>query len=304
MNRWDTNARIPENVISNLEQQWPNAKLIVNNYDRAETDTRLLSSPLLHSLSFGILNSTATITATNQLEQFSRLPDLRDILLKAPNLRKLDIKLKYNWIQRAVKWYGNTASPHVLNLPLKPGDQLPPLRELSFSGPPETYEFDLKHCQLLKECMSWSQLYRLDIGISCPQYFFEELRSHLVNLKSLTMGIRTGERRYQYWPCGPLTCEDLEPVIRFIKAVPGLHELHITDLDAAAETVAPAILASQKSLQDFSYLASIHRNYKRRKDPHAWTTAQLIDLQERCPDLSRLEIDFPLNEGKWVCPLF
>ena len=300
MTRWDTNATIPERVISRLEQQWPNTMLMVNNYDRADTDTRLLLSPLLYSLSFGVLNSTATVTSTHQLEQFSRLPDLKDILLKTPNLKILDIRFKYNWMYRAVKWTGKSATPHLLNLPLNPRDRLPTLHELSFSGPPETYELDLRHCQLLKQCMDWSQLYRLDIGINCPQHFFEEIGSCLLNLKSLTMGVRTGERRYGHWTCGPLTCDDLGPVIRFIESVPDLHDLCITDLDAAVETLVPTILASQRSLQNFSYLASRHRRHQRQKIPHAWTPAQLLDLRQRCPNLSHLTIDFPLDNGKWV----
>ena len=262
-------------------------------------DLRLLNSHLLHSLSFCVLNRTATVTATSQLAQFSLFRRLREVLLKSSNLKNLDVKFKYNWMPANVDWSG--VIPCLLNLPLQPSDQLPPLRELSFSGPPETYELDLKHCQLLKKCMDWTQLQRLDLGLSCPQYFFEEIGSQLISLKWLKIGIRTGNRYYEYWHQGPLTCEDLGTVVRFIESVPHLCELYITDLSAAAETIAPAILASQRSLEKFSYVASMYRNKVRRRYPMVFSTIQLVELYEQCPGLVDLELDFSLETGKWVC---
>lgn len=291
---------MPPIILSKLESDWPNVKLSVGNHNRPNADTRLLSSPLLTSLSFCVLNHTATIGATDQLKQYSRFPELRQILLNTPNLRHLDIQFEYNWIGRQVKWSGDSAIPRVLNLPLSPSDRLPPLQELTFSGPSETYEFDLEHCQVLKVCIDWSHLRRLDLGISCPQHFIEEIGSSLHCLKSLTMGIRTGERRYKPWHYGPLTCTALDPVIQLIRSRPGLRELNLTDLSAAAETIAPTILESQRCLQNLSYRASMNRSRDIRNNPYAWTTIQLQSLRENCPNLSDLEIDFPLEAGKWV----
>ena len=131
-----------------LEQRWPDVELRVGNYDRPELDTRLLSSPLLQSLSFCVLNHTTTLVATDQLAQYSYFSELREMLQKAPNLKELDIKFQYNWRRRRVDWSGKTT--RALNLPLESSDRLPSLHKLSFSGPPETYEFSLEHCQLLK----------------------------------------------------------------------------------------------------------------------------------------------------------
>ncbi|KAK4690878.1 hypothetical protein P7C71_g6010, partial [Lecanoromycetidae sp. Uapishka_2] len=75
--------------------------------------------------------------------------------------------------------------------------------------------------------------------------------------------------------------------------------MHITDLDAAVEAIVPSILKYQKSLQTLSYHASMHRTSRRRKLPYAWTTAQLDELRQESPDLSHLEVDFPLEDGKW-----
>lgn len=90
--------------------------------------------------------------------------------------------------------------------------------------------------------MDWSELRTLALGLSCPQHFFEEIGSQLIGLKSLTMGMGTGPRsnspwRNSPWESGPMTCETLEPATQFIVSLPGLHELHITDLDAATETI-------------------------------------------------------------------
>ena len=190
---------MPERVIMALEQHRPEVKVNVMVHDRPEIDKRLLLSPLVKSLSFGILNATATVGATNQREQYSKLSELKELLVRMPNLQKLEVLFKYNWISRQVTWSGITADPRVLNLPLDKHDRLPSLQDLTFSGPDETYEFDLENCQILTHCMDWSQLRVLNIGISCPQHFFEEIGSRLCSLKSLTMGARLGKRRHLHW---------------------------------------------------------------------------------------------------------
>lgn len=264
---------------------------------------RLLSSPLLHSLSFGIFNTTAEVGLSRQLEQYSKLPELREILLNTPGLKKLDIRFRYHWMGPASDFSGIMAVPRVLNIPLKGSDQLPSLLELTMSGPPETYEFDRPHCELLRRCMNWSQLHRLDIGLSCPQHFLDEIGGSLSTLKSLTMGIRVGNRKYMRMQNGPMTCNNLDTVTQFIEAVPGLHELIITDFTNAAETIATSIIATQKSLHKLSYLASIYRQgfqFYGRIPPSVWKTAQLLNIKHQCPALSHLEINIPLEGGRWV----
>ena len=264
---------------------------------------RLLSSPLLHSISFGIFNTSATVGLSQQLEQYSKLPELREILLNTPSLRKLDIRFRYHWMGPAIEFSGITAKPHVLNIPINRSDQLPSLHEWTLSGPEEAYEFDKSHCELLRHCMDWSQLRRLDIGISCPQHLFEEIGSSLSALKSLTMGIRVGNRKYRRCENGPMTCNNFETVTKFIEAVPGLHELIVTDLDDSAEAIAPSIVANQKSLYKLSYLASLYRRGWQNNgnvSPSVWKTTQLLELRDHCPALSDLEIDIPLEEGRWV----
>lgn len=283
-------------MVAKLEKQWPRAKLTVGNHDRGDSDIRLLSSPLLYALTFGINNWQSGHEAQ---EQHSKLPELRDVLLKNPQLRKLDIRMKYRWIQRKRGWPEYDTIPHLLHLPLLPTDRLPTLHELRFSGP-DTYELDLQHCKFLSQCMEWSQLQSLDLGLSCPQHFFEEIGGYLVSLKSLTMGIRTGARNYEHWTYGPMTCENLAPVTRFIDSVPALTSLNITDLDAAAATIVPAILESQHSLHTLSYHTSMQRKYQRRKIPYSWTTSQLDSLLQQCSHLSSLHIDFQLKDGMWV----
>lgn len=305
---WAVNADLPERVISQLEKQWPSVKLIVSEYDRMGTDTRILSSPLLHELTFGINNWKSGYEVQ---EQYSRLPKLREVLLESPQLKKLDIRTQYSWLQRGI-WPGHTTTfetrPRLLNLPLQPSDRLPSLDELRFSGR-DIYELDLEHCQLLKQCMNWSQLRTLDLGLSCPQHFFEEIGDKLVSLKSLGMGITTGDRKYLYWKYGPMTCNynHYEPVRQFLRCVSGLYELRITDLATAARLIVADLLDSQESLRTLSFHSSMRRRYRQKHKPHAWKMTQLDELRHRAPDLEDLEIDFPLEEieipledGKWV----
>ena len=265
---------------------------------------RLLNSPLLHSLSFGIFNISARAGQPTQLEQYSKLPELREILLNTPGLKKLDIGFKFHWKGSGIKFAGITEKAHVLNIAINQSDRLPSLHELILSGPSEeAYEFDKPHCELLRRCMDWSQLRRLDIGISCPQHLFEEVSGSLSSLKSLKMGIRVGSREHWRNEYGPMTSSSLENVTRFIEAVPGLHELIITDLEDAADTIAANIVANQKSLHKLAYLASIRRRGWQnlsRVPPNVWRMTQLLELKDQCPTLSYLEINMPLEEGRWV----
>ena len=264
-------------------------------------DTRSLYSPLLRSLSFCILNHTATVTATRQLEQYSKLPELREVLLRSSNLQKLDIKFEYNWLDRKAVWTGITARPHVLNLPLQPSDRLPSLQELTFSGPPETYEFTLEHCRLWKQCMNWSHLRRLDLGINCPQHFFEEIGSCLTNLRSLAMGVRCGDRYLIHWAYGPLTCNDITVVTDFITSLPALQDLVLTDFSSDKAKLFHSIKTKSQSLRKLYYHASINRGQSHLVKPYilyAVLVATISDFVE----LRQLTFDFPLLDGHWVCP--
>lgn len=187
-------------------------------------------------------------------------------------------------------------NPRQLNLPLEQSDRLPSLRELTFSGAAETYEFDLQHCQILARCMDWTQLRHLDLGLSCPQAFFEVIGPTLKNLVKLSMGIRVGSRRYRYWIHGPLTCQSLDPVIDFVQRIPSLVELHINDLTDGPGVVIPAIIRHHQTLRRFSYHTPLYWRYT----PLAvswWTYDQLEELRQKCSLLSYLCVDV---SQEWV----
>lgn len=114
------------------------------------------------------------------------------------------------------------------------------------------------------------------------------------------MGIGTGPRENPCFEIAPMTCETLEFATQFIASLSGLHELHITDLDAAAETIVPTILETRKSLQALSYHAPMHRGVDGRERPCTFTTAQLDELRQKNPALSHLSIAFQLEDGEWV----
>lgn len=83
MRSWVVNGDIPENVLCKLEQRWPDVKLLVRNHDRASTDVRALCSPLLHSLSFGILNRLRADYGPLALAHYSTLHELKDVCLNS-----------------------------------------------------------------------------------------------------------------------------------------------------------------------------------------------------------------------------
>lgn len=107
----------------------------------------------------------------------------------------------------------------------------------------------------------------------------------------------SGSATYEF---EPMTCDTLQPASQFIASLSGLQELHITDLDAAAEKIVPTIVQTQTSLQVLSYHTSMHRRLEPKMLPCTWTTAQLDELQQRAPNISGLSIDLPLEDGKWV----
>lgn len=88
--------------------------------------------------------------AHEDLDQRSRLPELRDIIVKKSGIRKLDIRTKYSWT--CGKRSGIDAIPRLMNLHPQASDRLPHLLELRFSDP-EPYEFDLDHVKQWSQCM-------------------------------------------------------------------------------------------------------------------------------------------------------
>lgn len=287
--RWEVDRDIPEPVISKLEEHYPNVKLSVANHNRLFMDIRLSSSPLLHSLSFRVLNYTATVVEKHQSRQCSELSDLREVLLRAPSLRKLDINFDHSPNVRRTKRFITIFTRAVLNLPLTPTDRLPPLQELTFSGLPAMYIFDPEHCKVLSQCMDWTQLRRLDLGVSCPEHFFKEIGRTLRSLKSLTMGLEAS--RYTYRDHG------LSPFSHFLRSIPELLELHLTDFSAVVHEVAPIILGRERSLHTLSYHVSVDRDWNCPKEHCTWTALQIKCLLECSPGLCHLELSIPLVGG-------
>ena len=211
---------------------------------------------------------------------------LRTFLLRATNLRRLDIDTD-----------SYSLTPTSLHLPLQPSDRLLPLYALRLSGYAELFGFDGEHCRTFSQCMDWTCLRRLDLGEYCPRHLFKEISSRLSNLKSLTMGIETDKN-------GDSTSGSLVPIVKFIECLPSLHVLRLTDFTCSIETMSSVIVNSQTSLQELSYRAARFRQNIRRlsseKLKSAWEPSQLRELVLRNPELSRLEIDVPLVERKWV----
>ena len=237
---------------------------------------------MLYSLRYSFHGKLVTSKEADQLDPYSRL---RKFLLSATNLRRLDIKN-----------FSRSHTPSSLHLPPQPSDRLLPLYALRLSGHPGLFGFVGEHCGTFSQCIDWTRLRRLDLGSYCPRHLFEEISSRLSNLGSLTMGIQTDQN-------GDSTSRGLVPIVKFIESLPGLHVLRLRDFTYAIETMSSVIVNSQTSLQELSYRAAgFRQNLCRlsRNLPSAWEPSQLRELILRNPELSRLEIDVPLVEGKWV----
>ncbi|KAH0566254.1 hypothetical protein GP486_000352 [Trichoglossum hirsutum] len=299
---WNAAKWIPEDVITKLEDQWPDARLSVTNHRRLDAadedmniDIRLLSSPLLHSLRFtihylGIGTDNGTL---------SELPKLKEILLKSSRLKVLHLKLC-----QGIPTYPNdyrrfkidiSKAPQWLYLPLLPSDRLTPLHELMLSDWPPYY-LSRQHCEIWRECMDWSQLRCLDLGAGCPGNFFEALLGRVPNLKSLRMGFDTTSRPY-----GRLTCVDPTFVQGFIESIDSLHELFITNQVRDPGILFPAIVKHHESLQTLAFHTPPDTSF-RHSGPGVWTTEQLTQLREQFTKLSRLEIDLSLADSKLPSP--
>lgn len=260
-------------------QKRPQIYLTVSNHNRLAINTQQLSWSQIHSLRFCALNRGSTTSG----KPLVALPELREIILENPNLRKLDIEFEHS-VQMLR-----------LQLPLLPSDRLPPLQELSFSGAPVSYEFDPRHCSLLKRCMDWSHLRRLNLGINCPPEFFQAIGPSLHNLQSLVMAIRVGGLQNR-----PMTCVSHDAVIQFLASLPKLVEIQIQDYSGSSSLVVPVILETHQSLQRLSYHSSGFRNRSIPWEAYVWTMAHIQGLRDACPGLLELELDVPLTNGKWV----
>jgi hypothetical protein len=279
---------IPEDIITKLEDQWPDARLSVTNHRRLDAvdedrdvDTRLLSSPLLYSLRF-------TIYYFGDRSEFQKL---KDILLKSTRLRVLHLKI-CEGLQIHSSGYG---PPQELNLALLPSDRLAPLHELMVSDWPPYY-FSPGHCEIWSECMDWTELKSLDLGSGCPGDFFNRFLGRVPNLKSLRLGFDD----VNPWPYELLPCGEPDSVRGFIESIDDLHELFITNQIEDPEVLFPAIVKHRGSLQTLGFHTPPDTSYYKRDAPGVWTTEQLTQLREQFTKLSRLEIDLDLEDSKLV----
>ncbi|KAL8856100.1 MAG: hypothetical protein Q9178_007295 [Gyalolechia marmorata] len=116
------------------------------------------------------------------------------------------------------------------------------------------------------------------------------------------MGIRTRDRFHTHLSQDLLTCENLVPVVEFIESARGLHELNISDLDAAVNEISLPIWATYRSLQKLYYHSPINRKYRGHGFPrfgYTWSSISLETLGHANPELQELTIDFPYPEGHW-----
>jgi hypothetical protein len=297
---WNAVEWIPESVITALETHHPDARLCVTNNRRWKAsdrdlnlDARLLSSPLLYSLNTSVFYLSV---GTNDLV-LSEFPNLKKFILKANKLRVLTLKV---WMgisvdQKTGKYKVDIGKKNQdlapLNLPLRPGDMMPPITDLTIS---DWMPYDLRsdHCAIWRNAMDWTRLQRLDLRGGCPRPFFEELCGAMPQLKSLRMGFKTGPREY-----GRFTCEDPSVVRKFAESIDGLQELYVTNYDDKPDEMFAAIEKHYPTLQTLEFHTPPDQRYRRPQAP-GWSATDITCRLEKCPQLEDLRIDIALVDVK------
>jgi hypothetical protein len=299
--RWNTTAWIPESVLSKVEKHHPTAKLYVTNHERNQykarerkVDTRLLSSPLLHSLSYSLCWGW---TNDGGQKLCSELHQIGTILSKSKGLRFLDIGF-YNSPESDKFLPTSTEDRVASSTPIPFEFQLPKLRSLQI---PAQYAYSTSSpvsitkltCSLLTQCTNWAQVQQLHLRGLCPKYVFEQLEGRVPNLKKLDIAIKTTSNS-EYLP---VTFKDSAPVKDFIMSIKGLDELRIKNHDDAIHFLWPAIIQHRESLRSL-IVHTIPDHRFRRGHPTYWRLKQLEELVGS--RIEYLELDVSANEASKV----
>jgi hypothetical protein len=257
-------------------------------------DTRLLSSPLLHSLSYSLCWGW---TDDGGQKLCSELHQIGTILSKSTSLRFLDIGF-YNrpesdkFLPKSPEdcVASSTPIPFEFRLPKFHSLQIPAQYAYSTSSPVSITKLT---CALMTQCTNWAQVQQLHLRGVCPKYIFEQLEGRVPNLKKLDIAIKTTSNS-EYLP---VTFKDSAPVKDFIVSIKGLEELRIKNHDDAIHFLWPAIIQHRNSLRSL-IVHTVPDHRIRRGHPPYWRSKQLEELIGS--SIEYLELDVSANEASKV----
>jgi hypothetical protein len=167
---------MPKEVLDAFHKHRPSTRLCVK---MRIFDSTLLSSPQLYELDFSVACQNRFSSNT-----FSLFRRLKNVLVRSRDLRILSLNIHHDPYFRKLSL--GEADRGRLNLPLEPGDKLPPLEELTIKA--RDYCFDDDHCYQWLQCMDWRKLRRLSFGLHRPEDSFSGLVNQTPKLRSLGFG--------------------------------------------------------------------------------------------------------------------
>jgi hypothetical protein len=278
---------MPQCIFDKIHATWPGLKMTIRVTDRRsakilahrQMDTKLLCSPLLHTLFYTVYTQGYD---ANQLSR-SEWPRLTQSLLSGGSIRILKIRSKADGNERGGdKILGDDEPLGLMRLALTPDTRLPPLEELSISpfGQEDysTYLWDNEHCRLLHDSADWSRLLKLDFGAGNPSAFFQRFQGALPQLRSLRFGC---------------TKDSLEPASDFIESLTALESLDIYQAQAGLDVLWNAIMKHRKSLNTL-ILRATHDGWGGH---HPINFDRLEEIAAQCPSLQRFGCDIPCEEN-------
>lgn len=240
---WDANWDIEESLISKLETRWPDLHLNITNNRRHQPasaksiDTRLLSSPLLHSLEYNIFYFRK---GNGIVSDFAYL---MGIISRSTRLRKLRIGI-YSKEQ--------TLNPDLEQFSLLPDEILPAVKELvSLKSlklserilgnvtPDYCEELQIVSSAIWNGCGDIPKTTELELLGLSPRYVFENIRGKAPNLKGIDFPIKT-VTDYGGNPL-PKSTGDIDAVWNTLYSFSGVEEMQLSNHDENFDRIWPTV---------------------------------------------------------------
>jgi len=223
-----------------IHATWPKPEIHVRVVDRklakyaahCQMNTRLLSSPLLVSLTYEVY----TRSWRSEQPCRSEWPQLSQALAAGGNIRSLRVQVL---IDGHDQFTPDTEPEKIPRLDLATGMRLPRLEELAIqplrdvNGYP-AYIWDSDYCRMFRDAIDCSRLRKLDLCGESPDNLFACLTGLCPKLNSLSFGVRKG---------------DAAPAKRFIESLDALEHLDISRAPAGIDDLWPAIEQHKETLE-------------------------------------------------------
>jgi hypothetical protein len=251
-----------ESVFNKLHATWPELELSVRVLHRRDArivehrqmDVRLLSSPLLKSLTYFVYYAGQNPVRTEW-------PQLTQALATGGNLRVLRIKNKRDGdTHQSGRIFRSAAYKEPPPFDFAQQSKLPALTEFTLAEErfwSNSYRWDQEHREMFRIAFDWSKLRKLDFGSKMPVSFFKNMTGTLPHLKSLRFGVRNGP---------------VEVVNEFIESVDALESLDIDEAQKGIDILWPGIIKQKSSLREL-----------------IMRPATAIYTQPECIEISKLE---------------